>query len=1081
MRMTFGLLGPLTVAVDSEPQALPRATVLRGLLGALLLAEGERLPVGRLLDLVWADQADRIGRGAVHTGMSRLRSWLGQFGDEAVALESDAEGYRLVTGPDAVDLGRFRGFLADGAPAAAAALRRGPVLAGLERVDREDPLVRSVEGEVRAAVLALAEAALAGGKVGATKGTGTSRTSGTTGTAGTTGTTGPARAAVPAVTAFVEDHPFDEPVHAVLLELLAADGRAAEALRRFQALRRRLSEELGIEPGEQVQEVFLTLLARDREGPRTDPDLDRFRVPSQLPRDVTDFTGRDEQVRLVLDALADGRVPVVAGMGGIGKTALAVHAAHRAAPGYPDGRLYADLRGADESPADPARVLAAFLRALGADPREIPAALDERAALYRTLLAGRRTLVLLDNAADEQQIGPLLPGTPAHPASRPADRRADLPADRPADRGAEHRADCPADHPLDRQPDRPAVLVTSRAPLTALPGARLVDLHELDAPDALTLLRRILGDRRVAAEPVAAARIVELCGGMPLAVRIAGARLAARPRWSLSRLADLLCDERRRLDELEAGNLAVRAGFAVGYARLSEPTRRTFRLLGLLDAPDFAPWAAAAVAGVPLRQAERQLEELIDAQLLQETGAGPYPRYRFHDLVRLYAREHAEAADEPAARTAALERAFGAWLWLAEQAADQVPGPCFAPIHGAAPRHPLPSAVAAVLLDDPTAWFDAEQPALNASARQAAALRMVPLAWDLAACQEKYCDVRGLYDDWRTTHLVALQACRAVGDAMGTAVLTRGLIEVTTWSTPADSSHPAVDPTVDLADGAQTMVALEDRARHLQRLFEQVREPRGTADALVLVAWSLVAQGRERDALDAGHRALELATAHDHPGGQARAHQIIAIAHGETDLGRTIEHLTETLRLARLIGNTRFEATAIQFLGAAHGQAGQVERGADLLTRSLAMARSLDDRYVEAFSLLYLATLYAAAGDSRARETAEAALAIARRFDLGHHLAQALGILGELDLAAGEHASAVAHLEESVLVWRARGWRSFLAGALRALGRAYQAAGLPESAARALDEACALSDVPAAGGDPGSRSGPASRSGDAPA
>ncbi|MFF2544701.1 ATP-binding protein [Kitasatospora sp. NPDC058063] len=1010
MKMTFGLLGPLTVDVDAVPQALPRATVLRGLLGALLLAEGERLPVGRLLDLVWAEQSDRVGRGAVHTGMSRLRTWLGRFGDEAVALESDGQGYRLVTGPDAVDLGRFRRLAADGDPAGAIGLRRGPVLAGLERVNREDPLVTAVEHEVRATALALARSATAAGA---------------------------SRTAVPALTALAEEYPFDEPLQAALLELLAADGRAAEALRRFQALRRRLSEELGIEPGEQVRNVFLALLAQDREGARPEPGP--ARVPSQLPRDIPDFTGRDEQVRIVLDALAAGRVPVIAGMGGIGKTALAVRAAHLAAVDYPDGRLYADLRGADETPADPAGVLAAFLRALGADPREIPASLEERSALYRTLLAGRRTLVLLDNAAGEQQLVPLLPGTPVAADDRPGSGSGDGPGDGSGERpGA-----------------RPAVLVTSRAALTALPGSRLVDLHELDAPHARTLLRRILGDQRVAAEPVAAAQIVELCGGMPLAVRIAGARLAARPRWTLARLAHLLRDERRRLDELAAGNLAVRAGFAVGYARLSEPTRRTFRLLGLLDAPDFAPWAAAAMAGIPPEQAERQLEELIDAQLLQETGTEPHLRYRFHDLVRLYAREHAEAADAPAARTAALERAFGAWLWLAEQAADQVPGPCFAPIHGTAPRHPMPSGVAAALLDDPMAWFDAEQPALNTSARQAAALRMVPVAWDLAACQEKYCDVRGLYDDWRTTHLTVLQACRTAGDTLGTAVLTRGLIEVTTWTTPADGSGT----TVDLADGTETMVALEDRARHLQRLFEQVGEERGTADALVLTAWSLVAQGREQEALEAGHRALDLATAHDHPGGEARAHQIIAIAHGETDLDRTIEHLTETLRLARLIGNTRFEVTAIQFLGAAHGRAGQVERAGELLLHSLAMARCLKDRYVEAFSLLYLAVLYAGTGDGRARETAEAALAIARRFDLGHHLAQALGILGELDLAAGDHASAVAYLEESVLVWRARGWRSFLAEALRALGRAYRAAGLPESAARVLEEARELSDI----------------------
>ncbi|MFE2408219.1 ATP-binding protein [Kitasatospora sp. NPDC059408] len=975
MGMTFGVLGPLVVAVDAEPQALPRAGVLRGLLGALLLAEGERLSAGRLLELVWAGQADRVGRGAVHTGVSRLRGWLGTFGDDAVVLDSDGEGYRLAVRPEAVDLGRFRLLAADGDRAAALDLRRGPVLAGLDRVNREDPLVTAVEEAVRSTALALAGTAAPG-------------------------------CALPAVTALAEEYPFDEPVQAALLELLAADGRPAEALRRFQTLRRRLAEELGIEPGEQVQSVFLALLARDHDGARP------VHAPSQLPSDLPDFTGREEHLRFVLTALADGRVPVVSGMGGIGKTALAVHAAHRAAADYPDGRLYADLRGADDEPADPARILAAFLRALGADAREIPESLDERAALYRTLLAGRRVLVVLDNAAGEAQLRPLLPGSTTEQQHSNA-------------------------------------LVTSRAVLTALPGARLVDLGGFGPAHAETLLRHIVGDARVAAEPVAAGQIADLCGGMPLAVRIAGARLAARPRWSLARLAELLRDERRRLDELAAGDLAVRAGFAVGYTRLSEPTRRTFRLLGLLDAADFAPWAAAALADVPLEEAERQLEELIDAQLLQETGTEPHLRYRFHDLVRLYAREHAHATDTPADRADALERAFGAWLWLAEQAADQVPGPCFAAIHGPAPRRPLPDGPAARLLDDPLAWFDVEQPALNACARQAAALRLVPTAWDLAACQEKYCDVRGLYDDWRTTNLVVLQACKAAGDLVGTAVLTRGLVEVTTWATPAD--------------GTETMVALDGRARQLLDLFEQVGEPRGAADALVLLAWSLVAQGRARDALDAARRALDLAAAHDHPGGVAKAHQIIAVAHGETDLARTIEHLTETLRLARMIGNVRFEATAIQFLGAAHGRAGDVEHGRNLLTSSLAMARSLGDGYAEAFSLLYLATLHAATGDARARETAEAALAIARRFELGHHLAQALGILGELDLAEGRHDAAVAHLEESVLFWRARGWRSFLAEALRALGRAYEAAGLDAPAERVRREARELGEGPANG------------------
>jgi tetratricopeptide (TPR) repeat protein len=390
--------------------------------------------------------------------------------------------------------------------------------------------------------------------------------------------------------------------------------------------------------------------------------------------------------------------------------------------------------------------------------------------------------------------------------------------------------------------------------------------------------------------------------------------------------------------------------------------------------------------------------------------------------VRLYAREQSDAEDSAAYQLAAVVRAVGGWLWLAERAADRIPGPCYAAIHGPAPRRPFPGASAALLADS-LAWFDTERPALLAITRQACALNLVSAAWDLAACQEKHNDVRGFYEEWQTVNLAVREACRAVGDRLGEAVLTRGLIEVTTWTGPDD--------------GGQTMVVLHERATRLFQEFQALGVRRGAADAQVMAAWSLVAQGRLPEALATAGEALALAQESDHPGGLARAHQIIAIARSEDDdLTLAIRHLSQALEIARALGNTRFEAASTQFLGAAYCRIGEGARGEELLTRALMMARAFDDRYTETFSLLYLAKYYAAIGDPRARPTAQTAEAISRRNTMSHHLADALLVLGRLELAAGDPASAVAYLEESVELWRRRGWGSFLAEAQEALASA---------------------------------------------
>jgi hypothetical protein len=467
-------------------------------------------------------------------------------------------------------------------------------------VPASDPLLAAADEAVRGATLALADCAVA---------------------------TGQAATAASRLAALAESRPLDEPVYARLIETLAANRRPAEALARYEQLRARLGDELGVSPSAEVQRAYLAVLDQDRvlaTGGRPTP-LPR---PGMLPPDVGDFTGREPVAARLLAVLtgAGGAtavpVAVLAGAAGVGKTALAVHLAHRLRDRFPDGQLFVDLHGTEPTPVEPAEVLARFLRALGIGPAELPELLEERVELYRALLADRRVLVVLDDAARHDQVRPLLPGGPG----------------------------C-------------AVLVTGRRGLTGL-GTHLTRLDVLDRPAALELLGRIAGPERVAAEPDAAAALVERCDRLPLAVRIAGGRLARRPHRPLCWLADRLAAERSRLDELDLGDLAVRPRLALGYQRLSARTRQLLRRLALLDGLEFSPWVAAALLDVPVGLAEELLERLVEEQLIEVTGRSHQLRYRLPDLVRAYARERADAEETAADADAARNRVLAGWLTL---------------------------------------------------------------------------------------------------------------------------------------------------------------------------------------------------------------------------------------------------------------------------------------------------------------------------------------------------------------------------------------------------------------------------------
>ena len=431
------------------------------------------------------------------------------------------------------------------------------------------------------------------------------------------------------------------------------------------------------------------------------------------------------------------RIAVVAGAGGLGKTSLAVHAAHRVRRRFPDGQLYVDLLGATAAPLLPADVLARFLRDLGVDGRDIPVDEDERAARYRTTLARRRMLVVLDNARDAAQVRPLLPGSASS-----------------------------------------AVLVTTRSRMPDLASTKLVDLHVLDDDEALQLFVKVVGEERAAAEPEATAELLDACAGLPLAIRICAARLVTRSGWTIRAMADRLHDEHRRLDEMRAGDLAVRASFEVSFASLPPSTdkqgidpARAFCLLGLWQGPSISSAAAAALFGVPEYSAQDALEVLVDTHLLESVATD---RYRFHDLLRVYAAERAADDLLAAERDAAVTRLLTWYMRTADAAATAVSPHRYNIPLDARPT-PTPPPLGFATSEEALAWYDDERANLVAATRQAAASGLHEIAWRLPAPLFHIFNSRGNWADCIATHRIALESARRAGNRQGEAWILNNL------------------------------------------------------------------------------------------------------------------------------------------------------------------------------------------------------------------------------------------------------------------------------------------------------------------
>ncbi|MEV4366641.1 BTAD domain-containing putative transcriptional regulator [Nonomuraea sp. NPDC049637] len=682
--LRFAVLGP--VRAWREGQELDLGTPLqRSILGMLLLREGRAVTPAEMIDAVWGEDAPPRALGALRTYVSRLRTVLEPdrpARSRPELLTSIGRGYALRLPDDALDLTRFERGIAEAEAArkagrlsaaaegmrAALTLFEGEPLAGAVGPYAEHQRDRLAERRVSVIETLMDLDLELGGHA----------------------------AVVSELIALTAEHPLRERLRAQLMLAYYRCGRQGDALNVFTETRQALIDELGIEPGSELTALHQRILAADPaltlvpppavpaeqaagepSAEEEPPALDLPR-PAQLPAAVGDFTGRKEvavRVHTLLSAQSSAEgVPVVAlcGIGGVGKTTLAVHVAHAADDLFPDGQLYADLRGHSDEVTAPESALGGFLRALGIPPDVIPDGLAERSALYRSLLSDRRILVLLDNARDADQVSPLLPGSPG----------------------------C-------------ATIVTSRAKLADLPAARLIDLDVMEPDEALSLFASVAGPERVAAEHGAAMDVVAACGFLPLAVRIVAARLAARPSWTVASLVPRLADEQRRLDELRVGNLAVEATFALGYGQLEPAQARAFRLLSLPKGPDISIGAAAAVLAMNVYEAEELLESLVDMSLLEATAPG---RYRFHDLLRLFARRVLDKTERPQDKTLALRRLLGFYLASSRSAHRLAYEGSMIPDNLAV----VGSGLTFTTVDEAVAWLISEGDSLFAAINQAA-------------------------------------------------------------------------------------------------------------------------------------------------------------------------------------------------------------------------------------------------------------------------------------------------------------------------------------------------------------------------
>lgn len=691
------------------------------------------------------------------------------------------------------------------------------------------------------------------------------------------------------------------------------------------------------------------------------------RRPRQLPATPADFTGREDVIdaahRLLTgvdEAAVPGSLTVVniCGRPGVGKTTLAVVLGHMVRERYDDGQLFVAMAGATPAPRSPLAMLKELLMSLGVEANALPNTVSGRAGLFREKSADRNLLFVLDDAGDEQQVVPLLPGTAS------------------------------------------TVIITSRRPMAGLAGVRIIDLDVMPEQEAVELVTKVSGRDRSAVARDDVIRIAHACAGLPLALRIAGARLAARPNLPVAALAADLDDERRRLDELRFADLEVRSTLALACAALTGEQRLGFALLGRLHARSVTAWTVGFLLDVDHPQVLQILDALVDARLVDVGPVDAFgePRYRLHDLLRLFAREM--PVDESSWRSALL-RVVGSWLTLAETADAVLPVTSDIVTRGSTPRVPIPAALRQRVRTSPLAWFSSEEDSLVVAVDQLVAEGRPEPAWELAGCMRTYVMLQSHWDVWERSHRAALASCLASGDDRGAASMYWGLGKLRIDVHGAVRREP---------EELLTAVAL----------YARMGDATGEARALHELAHWMSLIGNLEQAERHCRRALALAES----SGDVEVLADILYMTGRIQNwlkhpGPAADMLERALALSRRLGKPRNEAQVLWQLASVYSQSLDWDRATALLTSALPPLRAMNDRRGEIRVLLDLANAEGAVGShARAREDIERCLELCEQIGEKSFMAQAQVVLGQLCEEAGDRDGARAALERAADLWR---------------------------------------------------------------
>jgi DNA-binding SARP family transcriptional activator/tetratricopeptide (TPR) repeat protein len=916
----FRVLGP--VEIDTGAQVLaPVRRQLRCLLAILLLESGRIVPIDRLCDLLWDDDPPAHARRALRSHIAHLRALLADAGGGAtdVELELYGTGYSININPDLVDAHRFRTLVAqamntkeladrDRLLHSALALWRGPALQNAAPAHLRERLCADLDELRLYAIEESVQIRLALGQY---------------------------RELIPELGRLTAEHPARERLTEMYMTALYAGGRTVDALDAYARLRTYLAEEHGLDPAPALNALQRSILRGEpvpTVSPGTSPPGPAVATetrprPAQLPNALSGFVGRADQLRQLNAAVTDTGTTVVisavAGTAGVGKTTLAVHWAHSVANEFPDGQLYVNLRGFGSSPPmTPGQALRGFLDALDVPVARIPTELDAQIGLYRSLIAGRRVLVILDNARDAAQARPLLPGTPG----------------------------CLA-------------VVTSRNQmqgLVATEGARVVVTDLFNVDDARTMLARRVGQRRLDLEPAAVTEIIAACSQLPLALAVVAARIATQPSTSLASVAADLRSSRGILDVFANDDdmaTDIRTIFSWSYAALSEQAARLFRLLAAHPGPDLTIPAAASLAGIAPTTVRRILRELTRAYLLTEDVAG---RYSCHDLLRAFAADLLGGTVEDD-RRAATHRILDHYLHTAV-AADRLLSPVRDPVA------PDPAAAGVtteklVSQDQALAWFTEEHPGLIAAVEQAAAMgfdrHAAQLAWSLTT----FLDRRALWHDLATAQQVAVTALHRIPDLSGQAAAYRSLSLacVRTQRYDEAAAHLAqslalyreLDDRIGQAHahlalaivherGGQVVDALAHSERALA-LYSDAHDRAGEARALNSVGWYQVLLGQHGAALASCELALDLHRDLDNRYGQAATWDSLGLVHHHLgDYKQAARCYEEAVRLHRTIGDRGDEADVQIRLGDNYRASGLPHAARDAWKNALELLDELD-------------------------------------------------------------------------------------------------------------------------------------------